>query len=47
MKRIGIVTIYDSKGNIGNKLQNYAVIKVFNASVQHWQRSEKFQSNKF
>lgn len=30
MRRIGIVTIYDSKGNIGNKLQNYAVIKVFN-----------------
>lgn len=30
MKKVGIVTIYDSKGNIGNKLQNYAVIKVFN-----------------
>lgn len=30
MKKIGVVTIYDSKGNIGNKLQNYAVIKTFN-----------------
>lgn len=30
MRKIGIVTIYDSKGNIGNKLQNYAVIKTFN-----------------
>ena len=29
-KKVGIVTIYDSKGNIGNKLQNYAVVKVFN-----------------
>lgn len=28
-KKIGIVTIFDSSGNIGNKLQNYAVIKTY------------------
>lgn len=29
-KKIGVVTIYDASGNIGNKLQNYAVIETYN-----------------
>ena len=28
-KTIGVVTIFDSSGNIGNKLQNYAVINIY------------------
>lgn len=28
-KKIGVVTIFDASGNIGNKLQNYAVVKTY------------------